>query len=175
MLNPLLLYWADRGYVKIDDDGRGLKVTKIKWLPPFEESGRVDQKTYDCELTLFREMFTEHDVFYTLAASSKMNETYDAAIQECKKMSRSVVGKKGKNFFGSIHEISCGVPCVSDRRDHKPLYQNADRVYYDLSRDRLLLHQVFACPLLYTRTLYVGVGRRAAYSGAVYVPYGDAV
>ena len=98
MLNPLLLYWADRGYVKIDDDGRGRKVTKIKWLPPFEESGRVDQKTYDCELTLFREMFTEHDVFYTLAASSKMNETYDAAIQECKKMSRSVIGKKGKIF-----------------------------------------------------------------------------
>ena len=96
MLNPLLLYWADKGYVKIDDDGRGLKITKVKWLPPFEESGRADQKTYDCELALFREMFIGGDIFYTLAARRSLNETYDKAIEDCKKMSRSVVGKKGK-------------------------------------------------------------------------------
>lgn len=101
MLNPLLLYWADQGYVKIDDDGRGLKITRLKWLPPFEESGRVDQKTYECEQSLFTAMFTGNSssngtTFYTLAARKSMNETYDKTIDECKKLSRSVVGKKGK-------------------------------------------------------------------------------
>ncbi|MBD5636843.1 MAG: DUF2207 domain-containing protein [Clostridia bacterium] len=112
MLNPLLLYWADQGYVKIDDDGRGLKITRVKWLPPFDESGRVDKKTYDCEQSLFTAMFTGNSssdgkVFYTLAARKSMNDTYDEAIGECKKMSRSVVGKKGKKLslimkFGAV-------------------------------------------------------------------------
>ncbi len=101
MLNPLLLYWADQGYVTIDDDGRGLKITRLKWLPPFEESGRVDKKTYECEQSLFTAMFSgnsssDGSTFYTLAAYKSMNETYDKTIDECKKLSRSVVGKKGK-------------------------------------------------------------------------------
>lgn len=98
MLNPLLLYWASKGYVKIEDDGRGLKVTKLKWLPTFEESGSTNQKTYDCELTLFREMFVGHDTFYTLAAGKSINNSYEEALDECKKMSRSVIGKKGKRI-----------------------------------------------------------------------------
>lgn len=98
LFTPLLLYWADQGYVTIEEDGRGLKITKLKWLPPFGESGRADQKTYDCELTLFTDMFTGHDTFYTLAAGSSVNDTYDKTMEECKKLSRSVGGKKGKRF-----------------------------------------------------------------------------
>lgn len=98
LFTPLLLYWADQGYVTVEEDGRGLKITKQKWLPPFEESGRTDQKTYDCELTLFREMFAGQDVFYTLAAPKSVNDTYDEAMADCQKLSRSVIGKTGKRL-----------------------------------------------------------------------------
>lgn len=98
MFTPLLLYWADKGFVTFEEDGRGLKITKQKWLPPFEDSGRADQKTYDCELTLFREMFQSRDVFYTLAAPKSVNDTYEKTVEECKKLSRSVVGKKGNRY-----------------------------------------------------------------------------
>lgn len=98
MFNPLLLHWAAHGFVKIEDDGRGLKVTKLKWLPPFGESGRANQKTYDCELTLFREMFKDGDTFYTLAAGKSINNSYEEALGECKTMSRSVIGKRGKRI-----------------------------------------------------------------------------
>lgn len=99
LFTPLLLYWAAQGYVAVEEDGRGLKITKLKWLPPFEESGRTDQKTYDCELTLFREMFSGGgDAFYTLAARDTVTKTYDKAVDECKKLSRSVIGKTGKRL-----------------------------------------------------------------------------
>ncbi|MDE6411770.1 MAG: DUF2207 domain-containing protein [Clostridia bacterium] len=108
LFTPLLLYWADQGYVTVEEDGRGLKITKQKWLPPFEESGRADRDTYDCELTLFREMFAGHDAFYTLAAPKSVNDTYDETMNECKKISRDVVGKKGK-WFSLAMKIAAAV------------------------------------------------------------------
>lgn len=108
LFTPLLLYWADQGYVTVEEDGRGLKITKQKWLPPFEESGRADQETYDCELTLFREMFAGADTFYTLAARSSVNKAYDDAVDDCKKLSRSVVGQKGK-WFSFAMKIAAAV------------------------------------------------------------------
>lgn len=97
VFTPLLLYWADQGYVAVEEDGRGLKITELKWLPPFEESGRTDRETYDCELTLFSEMFSGGETtFYTLAARASVNKAYDETVEKCKKLSRSVIGKTGK-------------------------------------------------------------------------------
>lgn len=100
LFTPLLLYWADQGYVTVEEDGRGLKITKLKWLPSFQESGRANEKTYNCELTLFQEMFPtpQAEVFYTLAARKSVNETYDKTMEECKKLSRAVIGKKGRIY-----------------------------------------------------------------------------
>lgn len=100
LFTPLLLYWADQGYVTLEDDGRGLKVTKQKYLPPFEESSRANEKTYNCELTLFKEMFPtpKTETFYTLAARKSVSETYDKTMEECKKLSRAVIGKKGSKY-----------------------------------------------------------------------------
>ena len=100
LFTPLLLYWADQGYVTVEEDGRGLKITKLKPLPPFKQSGRANEKTYECEQTLFKEMFPtpKSEVFYTLAARKSVNETYDKTVEQCKKLSRSVVGKKGSIY-----------------------------------------------------------------------------
>ncbi len=97
LFTPLLLYWADQGFITVEEDGRGLKITKKKWLLPFEESGRTNRKTYDCELTLFSSMFRgKEDEFYTLAATKSVDKAYDETINDCKKLSRSVIGKTGK-------------------------------------------------------------------------------
>lgn len=98
LFTPLLLYWADQGYVNVEEDGRGLKITKLKPFPPFFRSGRVNEKTYDVELTLFKTMFPtpKDDTFYTLAARKSVNESYDKAMEECQKLSRAVIGKKGR-------------------------------------------------------------------------------
>ena len=100
LFTPLLLYWADQGYVSVEEDGRGLKITKLKSLPPFKSSGRANEKTYDCELTLFYAMFPNRkdETFYTLAARASVNESYDKTMDECKKLSRSVIGKKGSIY-----------------------------------------------------------------------------
>ena len=97
-LNPLLLYWADQGYVSIEEDGRGLKVRALKDMPPFEESGRRDKSIYECERTLFLAMFRDSRYFYTLAARKSFDTEYDKAVEECRKMSRSVIGKLGKRL-----------------------------------------------------------------------------
>ena len=100
LFTPLLLYWAEQGYITVEEDGRGLKITKLKWLPPFKSSGRTDEKTYDVELTLFKSLFPSRgdDTFYTLAARKSVTETYDKTMEECKKLSRSVIGKKGSIY-----------------------------------------------------------------------------
>lgn len=99
LFTPLLLYWAAQGYVTVEEDGRGLKITKQEWLSPFEESGRANQKTYDCELILFREMFSGgEETFYTLAARDSVTKTYDGAVDDCKKLSRSMIGKTGEKL-----------------------------------------------------------------------------
>ena len=110
LFTPLLLYWADQGYVNVEEDGRGLKVTKQKTLPPFEKSGRANAKTYDCELKLFNEMFPtpKTETFYTLAARKSVSETYDKTMEECKKLSRSVIGKKG-SIYSIVMKLAAAV------------------------------------------------------------------
>ena len=110
LFTPLLLYWADQGYITVEEEGRGLKITREKTLPAFEKSGRADKKTYDCELTLFNEMFPtpKSETFYTLAARKSVNETYDKTVEECKKLSRSVIGKKGR-LFSVLMKVTAAV------------------------------------------------------------------
>lgn len=98
LFTPLLLYWADQGYVAVEEDGRGLKITKQKELPFFDSSERANKDTYECEETLFCKLFSEGKTFYTLAARSSVTKTYDEEMEECKKLSRSVVGKTGKRL-----------------------------------------------------------------------------
>ncbi len=99
ILNPLLLYWLDKGYVSLEEDGRGFKVTCLKTPPSFEKSGRVNEETYLCEMAFFMTMFPRGtDRYYTLAARKTVREMYDKTAKECKKLSRSVVNKTGKRI-----------------------------------------------------------------------------
>ena len=111
LFTPLLLYWADQGYVNVEGDGRGLKITKLKSLPSFAQSGRANEKTYECERTLFKEMFPtpKSEVFYTLAARKSVNETYDKTVEQCKKLSRSVVGKRGSIYSLLMKVAAAGI------------------------------------------------------------------
>ncbi len=98
ILNPLLLYWVDKGYVSVEEDGRGLKVNCLKTPPSFEESGRARKKTYNCEMKIFAKMFDGDEEYYSLAAEKSVSDEYEKALEELKGMSRSVIGKKGKRI-----------------------------------------------------------------------------
>ncbi len=66
LFNPLMLYWAQMGYITIEEDcKRGLKLTKLKNMPT-----ESDSPTHKIQLDLFNCMFASSDVFCTLAATS---------------------------------------------------------------------------------------------------------
>ena len=100
LFTPMLLYWADQGYINVEEDGRGLKITKLKPFPSLKESGRADEKTYACEKALFENLFPnpKDEVFYTLTARTNYNEAYDKTVEECQRLSRGVIGKKGSIY-----------------------------------------------------------------------------
>jgi len=83
LFNALMLYWADNGFVKIEDDcRRGLKLTKLKPLePPQYENAAA--RTYKYEKRLFDEMFKDGDVFYTLAAKSGYRKENEKFTEDC--------------------------------------------------------------------------------------------
>lgn len=89
LFNPLMLYWADKGYIKIEEDGkRGLILTKLKDLPPVYKD--TDER-YKIEHKLFYDIFNKTNVFYTLTAPSGYNVSYKEFVTECKNNIRKTV------------------------------------------------------------------------------------
>ena len=98
-INPLMLYWASRGYITIEEDcKRGLKLTKLKSLTPPDnipigKEGNSIRDNYRYEKTLFDAMFSEGNVYYTLAARASMKTVNETYIKSCKE---SAVSNKTK-------------------------------------------------------------------------------
>lgn len=90
LFNPVMLYWAENGYITIEEDcKRGLKLTKIK---DFESSaaagrGRKRGKTFALEKKLWDALCGK--VFYTLAAPSSHEDTYQEFVADCEKLAKT--------------------------------------------------------------------------------------
>ena len=90
VINPLMLYWASRGFITIEEDcKRGLKLTKLKDLEPPEipigEESESVRKNYETEKTYFDALFQFDKVFYTLAAPASMKKVNETFTESCKK------------------------------------------------------------------------------------------
>lgn len=98
LFDPLMLFWADRGFIEIEEDcKRGLKLTKLKPLEPTDGKDARRMQTYEYEKRLFDAMFENKDVFYTLAATSADEGDYKKFCDDCKtsaERTRSPLGKK---------------------------------------------------------------------------------
>ena len=93
VFTPLMLYWADRGFIKIEEDcKRGLKLTKLKDLEmPELPPGRNKQliKNYKAEEELFNSIFEYGDEFYTLAAPEVYKNDFARFMKTCRKNAQS--------------------------------------------------------------------------------------
>ena len=105
LFNPLMLYWAERGFITIEEDcKRGLKLTKIKDIERPELRDGFNEDTYEIEKQLFYEIFSDKEkkgdggVFYTLTAHKSFNEFYEVVMNECKTEAKKVASTKAKSF-----------------------------------------------------------------------------
>lgn len=81
LFNPLMLYWAQKGYITIEEDcKRGLKLTKLKNMPTTSDS-----PTHSIQLNLFNSMFGSSDVFYTLTATYADGANLNSFMNKVKK------------------------------------------------------------------------------------------
>ena len=105
IFNPLMLYWAERGFITIEEDcKRGLKLTKIKDLERPKSNDGFDSDTFEIESRLFGNLFKGgNDVFYTLAAQEKFKSGYENIMSDCKKQAKKVTERKsGKIKIASL-------------------------------------------------------------------------
>ena len=105
IFNPLMLYWAERGFITIEEDcKRGLKLTKIKDLERPKSNDGFDSDTFAIESRLFGNLFKGgNDVFYTLAAQEKFKSGYENIMSDCKKQAKKVTERKsGKIKIASL-------------------------------------------------------------------------
>ncbi len=87
LFNPLMLYWAQKGYITIEEDcKRGLKLTKIKDI-----SASSDSPAHALELDLFNDIFYKRDVFYTLTASDADGKDLDAFMKKVERRAENQV------------------------------------------------------------------------------------
>ncbi|MDE6504828.1 MAG: DUF2207 domain-containing protein [Clostridia bacterium] len=94
IMNPLMLYWADKGYIKLEEDcRRGLKLTKLKDLEAPKTGGEARLRNYRMERGLFDKIFGGN-VFYTLSALSSYREYYDKFVKDVKEEAKRIVPKK---------------------------------------------------------------------------------
>lgn len=92
-INPLMLYWASRGLITIEEDcKRGLKLTKRKDItPPDDASCAEDEQIeadYNIEKQLFTDLFSCGDVVYTLAAHVSIKNMHKKFMQNCKRTAK---------------------------------------------------------------------------------------
>ena len=99
IFNPLMLYWAERGFITIEEDcKRGLKLTKVKDLVSPDSVDGFDRDIFCIEKKLFETLFFgSRKVFYTLAALSEFNKEYAKITSEVKKRARKVTEEKSKS------------------------------------------------------------------------------
>ncbi len=88
-LNPLMLYWASRGFITIEEDcKRGLKLTKLKELTPPEVAEGVMtnqmKNNFKIEKELFDGLFEGGIELYTLAAPASLQTTNTDFVKKCK-------------------------------------------------------------------------------------------
>lgn len=93
IINPLMLYWASRGFVKIEEDcKRGLKITKLKELEPPEvdESEMTNQmrNNFKIEKEYFDGLFEASIELYTLAALSSIKDVNKKLMDSCKQKAK---------------------------------------------------------------------------------------
>ncbi|MDE7454058.1 MAG: DUF2207 domain-containing protein, partial [Clostridia bacterium] len=100
IFNPLMLYWADRGFITIEEDcKRGLKLSKLKDLEPPTETECFNPKTYDIEVQLFNCIFANgRETFYTLAALSGFKEFYGQITNACGTYAKRITDEKSRAF-----------------------------------------------------------------------------
>lgn len=106
LFNPLMLYWARRGFIKIEEDcKRGLKLTKLKPLQPQKWSGKnpATVKNFKFESELFNTIFESDDMFYTLAAKKAVRKSFDETAQKANEQAQTVVAPITKK----LHVLSC--------------------------------------------------------------------
>ena len=98
IFNPLMLYWAERGFIEIEEDcKRGLKLTKIKDLTRPESDDCFDDGTFALEQQLFSYIFCgSNKVFYTLSALSGVKTFYEKLATAGKAQAKSVTAEKSK-------------------------------------------------------------------------------
>ncbi|MDE5942941.1 MAG: DUF2207 domain-containing protein [Clostridia bacterium] len=104
IFNPLMLYWAERGFITVEEDcRRGLKLTKLKDLTPPDGDG-YDYKTFKIEKQLFDNLFGgSKKVFYTLAALSGFKNYYNKIIAAANAEAKKVTAQKsGRLKFLSL-------------------------------------------------------------------------
>ena len=96
IFNPLMLYWAERGFITIEEDcKRGLKLTKVKDLESPKSADGYDSETFDIEQALFNCLFgASKKTFYTLSALAGFKETYEKVTAACKKRAKKITAEK---------------------------------------------------------------------------------
>ena len=99
LFDPLMLFWADHGFIEIEEDcKRGLKLTKLKPLEPVGEKDARRDQTYRYEKQLFDDMFADKDVFYTLAATSAHENDYKKFCKNCKNAAQHAMSPLGRRL-----------------------------------------------------------------------------
>ncbi len=82
LFNPLILYWAQRGFITISEDcKRGLILTKLKDLEPPQERDGFNPETFKLEKELFDCIFRSRNTFYTLAALKLYRERVERFVR----------------------------------------------------------------------------------------------
>ncbi|MDE7082321.1 MAG: DUF2207 domain-containing protein [Clostridia bacterium] len=99
LFNPLMLYWAQRGFITIEEDcKRGLKLTKLKDIERPDSEDGFNPCTFELEKSLFERIFSKRKVFYTLGASKYFADFYGKIMDGCKKEAAELVDRKTKIF-----------------------------------------------------------------------------
>ena len=101
IFNPLMLYWASRGFITIEEDcKRGLRLIKLKDIEPPESADGFNPETFELEKKLFNYIFSgKKKNFYTLTAFHTFKNTYYDVTKECMKQAKKVTAEKSKKFL----------------------------------------------------------------------------
>lgn len=97
IFNPLMLYWAERGFITIEEDcKRGLILTKVTDLEP---PANHDPETFEIERELFDYIFLgKTTTFYTLAAYGSFKDKFIELAGKCKEKAKKITAEKSKKF-----------------------------------------------------------------------------
>ena len=99
LFNPLMLYWAKRGFITIEEDcKRGLKLTKLKDVERPDSNDGFSEDTFELEKSLFERIFCRRKVFYTLGASEHFAIFYDKIMSGCRQEAEKLTDRKCKPF-----------------------------------------------------------------------------